>query len=58
MAQHGKKYKESLNKVDREALYALSEAVDLGASRPVLLPVVGHGLSPVLRSPALVSLRP
>jgi large subunit ribosomal protein L1 len=29
MAQHGKKYKESLSKVDREALYGLSEAVDL-----------------------------
>jgi large subunit ribosomal protein L1 len=29
MAQHGKKYKESLSKVDREALYGLGEAVDL-----------------------------
>jgi len=29
MPQHGKKYKESLGKVDRETLYGLSEAVDL-----------------------------
>jgi large subunit ribosomal protein L1 len=29
MSQHGKKYKESLGKVDRETLYGLSEAVDL-----------------------------
>ena len=29
MAQHGKKYKESLSKVDREALYGVAEAVDL-----------------------------
>ena len=29
MTQHGKKYKESLAKVDREALYGLAEAVDL-----------------------------
>jgi large subunit ribosomal protein L1 len=29
MAQHGKKYKESLDKVDREALYSVGEAVDL-----------------------------
>jgi len=32
MAQHGKKYKESLSKVDREALYGLAEAVDLAKS--------------------------
>jgi len=29
MAQHGKKYKDSLSKVDREELYGLGEAVDL-----------------------------
>ena len=29
MAQHGKKYKDSLSKVDREKLYGLAEAVDL-----------------------------
>ena len=29
MAQHGKKYKESLDKVDREQLYAVGDAVDL-----------------------------
>jgi large subunit ribosomal protein L1 len=29
MAQHGKKYKESLGKVDRETLYGVGEAVDL-----------------------------
>ena len=29
MTQHGKKYKESLSKVDREALYGVAEAVDL-----------------------------
>jgi large subunit ribosomal protein L1 len=29
MAQHGKKYSESLAKVDREALYGVSEAIDL-----------------------------
>ena len=29
MTQHGKKYKEGLGKVDREALYGVSEAVDL-----------------------------
>jgi large subunit ribosomal protein L1 len=29
MAQHGKKYKESLDKVDREQLYGVGEAVDL-----------------------------
>ena len=29
MTQHGKKYKESLGKVDREALYGVAEAVDL-----------------------------
>jgi large subunit ribosomal protein L1 len=29
MAQHGKKYKESLDKVDRLALYGVGEAVDL-----------------------------
>ena len=29
MAQHGKKYKDSLSKVDREELYGVSEAVDL-----------------------------
>ncbi len=29
MAQHGKKYKESLSKVDREQLYAVGEAVDM-----------------------------
>jgi len=29
MTQHGKKYKESLSKVDREALYSVAEAVDL-----------------------------
>ena len=29
MAQHGKKYTESLSKVDREALYGVGEAVDL-----------------------------
>ena len=29
MTQHGKKYKESLTKVDREALYGVAEAVDL-----------------------------
>ncbi len=29
MAQHGKKYKESLSKVDREKLYAVAEAVDM-----------------------------
>ena len=29
MAQHGKKYKESLDKVDREQLYGVAEAVDL-----------------------------
>jgi large subunit ribosomal protein L1 len=29
MAQHGKKYKDALNKVDREALYSVTEAVDL-----------------------------
>jgi large subunit ribosomal protein L1 len=29
MAQHGKKYTESLAKVDREALYGVAEAVDL-----------------------------
>jgi len=29
MPQHGKKYKESLNKVDRETLYGIAEAVDL-----------------------------
>jgi large subunit ribosomal protein L1 len=29
MAQHGKKYKESLSKVDRENLYGVAEAVDL-----------------------------
>jgi len=29
MPQHGKKYKESLSKVDRETLYGIAEAVDL-----------------------------
>ena len=29
MAQHGKKYKESLGKVDREQLYGVADAVDL-----------------------------
>ena len=29
MAQHGKKYKDSLSKVDREELYGVGEAVDL-----------------------------
>ena len=29
MTQHGKKYKESLSKVDREELYGVAEAVDL-----------------------------
>jgi large subunit ribosomal protein L1 len=29
MTQHGKKYKESLDKVDREQLYAVGDAVDL-----------------------------
>ena len=29
MAQHGKKYKENLSKVDREELYGVGEAVDL-----------------------------
>ena len=29
MTQHGKKYKESLSKVDRETLYGIAEAVDL-----------------------------
>jgi len=29
MPQHGKKYKESLDKVDRETLYGVAEAVDL-----------------------------
>jgi len=29
MTQHGKKYKDSLTKVDREQLYGLSEAVDI-----------------------------
>jgi large subunit ribosomal protein L1 len=29
MAQHGKKYKESLANVDREALHGLSEAIDI-----------------------------
>jgi large subunit ribosomal protein L1 len=29
MTQHGKKYKDSLNKVDREQLYGLGEAVDI-----------------------------
>ena len=29
MSQHGKKYKESLSKVDRETLYGIAEAVDL-----------------------------
>src|SRR5580658_9368821 len=29
MSQHGKKYKEALTKVDREALYSVGEAVDL-----------------------------
>jgi large subunit ribosomal protein L1 len=29
MPQHGKKYKESLNKVDREQLYGVADAVDL-----------------------------
>ena len=29
MAQHGKKYKESLDKVDRLQLYAVGDAVDL-----------------------------
>jgi large subunit ribosomal protein L1 len=29
MAQHGKKYREALAQVDREALYAVSEAVDI-----------------------------
>ena len=28
MTQHGKKYKDSLTKVDREQLYGLGEAVD------------------------------
>src|SRR5579862_3216515 len=29
MAQHGKKYRDALSKVDREALYGVHEAVDL-----------------------------
>ncbi len=29
MTKHGKKYKESLSKVDREELYGVAEAVDL-----------------------------
>jgi large subunit ribosomal protein L1 len=29
MAQHGKKYRDSLSQVDREALYSVTEAVDL-----------------------------
>ena len=29
MPQHGKKYKENMSKVDREALYGIAEAVDL-----------------------------
>src|ERR1700724_4880207 len=35
MAQHGKKYRDDLAKVDREALYGVAEAVDLvkGLSR-------------------------
>jgi large subunit ribosomal protein L1 len=35
MAQHGKKYRDALGKVDREALYGVAEAVDLvqGLSR-------------------------
>ena len=32
MTQHGKKYKDSLSKVDREALYGTVEAVDLAKS--------------------------
>ncbi len=32
MAQHGKKYRDSLSKVDREALYGVAEAVDLAKS--------------------------
>jgi len=29
MAQHGKKYREALAQVDREALYSVAEAVDI-----------------------------
>src|SRR5580692_6764688 len=32
MAQHGKRYKDNLSQVDREALYGVAEAVDLAKS--------------------------
>ena len=38
MPQHGKKYKESLGTIDREALYGVAEAVDFTRSTASAMP--------------------